>query len=204
MWIKFSEGSGNNAADSSGNGWTAHPNGATGTWGTATINGNTVSYVTNDTTVNYWTNGPISQLAGVSQATLTGWAWGGATHKFAFGNYKNPYRFNFSDVTDGNIYCQVENGSGNFPVFTAPSGQGWHFWCLVDNAGTLSAYMDGVAQTLSSTTGPATLPTISNLPEQIEGFDDTVQSQSAYCDIRFYATALTGSQITTLYNAGPQ
>jgi hypothetical protein len=116
-------------------------------------------------------------------------------------------RFNLNAFSDGNIYCQVENGTsvGGSCAF---SGTGWHHIVMVydggqsTNATKLKVYIDGTAQTLSfSGTIPTGCTVTGNFELGREAAFTRFATGSAD-EVGLWTRALSQGEVTSLYNGG--
>jgi hypothetical protein len=211
---KLNERSGTTATDSSSNGYTGTLEGTPlPTWITGLEATNALSF--EDLGGYVSTSGTVSQMGGSQHASLSGWAYLASTSDTcAFGFTKNSgSRFEFS-WTNSKLYGAVESGGQmNYPYF-ATTATGWHFVVLTFDGTQATAtnrvaiYLDGAAQTPTQAGhgNPASLATAANLSNFYLAADlaDSAIRGGALADVRLYNETLTPTQVSALYNAGPQ
>ena len=207
---KLDEGSGTNAADSSVYGW----NGTISN--TAWTNGlfGNKALIFNGTS-SWFNAGPVTNITGYTNATVTGWVYRAATGTvMAFGNYRQPYKFSMIWFSDNNIYLETENGTSPNSSFSEVQS-GWHFIAWVfdgtqsSSLARVAAYWDGVPVVTGSMSGtfPTTLPSVANMPQFRAGFDYPGANRfsgGGVDDMRIYNRGLSAAEISVLYINGPR
>lgn len=102
--------------------------------------------------------GTPSWLAGATKATIACWIYRASTGDTVSVGVRSTGtqgdRLGFIWYSDGNIYFQVENGSGSFPN-CALAGTGWHHVVMVydgslSGLARLAVHVDGVPRSLSA------------------------------------------------------
>lgn len=141
-------------------------------------------------------------ISSLSAFTLSGWLYPTATGtKLGFFGQNDAIEFGFSD--GNHIQCWTSSGGSvtwAFDTGTFPLDQ-WHHVGCVGNGTTLTLYIDGTAQ---ATGGSATGDYGSSSYNFTLGgtvFDATGNNYYGNIDdVRVYKRALSGTQITALYN----
>jgi hypothetical protein len=199
-WLKFNEGSGTTAADSSGNGYTGTlENGALWTtghiWPNAlqtdlNVTGNSVSEVSvanipigSTWTISAWSDFPLSATGQYKTMTR-----GANDHAILvdpsgnLGTYQN---------TGGSGFYGCLNGGLNFNVSSISAG--WHMVTFTGSGGTEQCYIDAAyVGTVSWQTTDAI--------EYIGNYQGGAQTWGTIDDFRVYNRVLSSGDITQLYN----
>lgn len=195
VWLKFDDGTGTAATDSSGNGRNGTlTNGPT--WGTGQVNGCVVLDGSNDRVT--FVAAPVG-----SATTFTIGCWVRTT---SLANTQAVYG---ETEAGGNVrhFCQLST-SGNLAYDNfAPSGGSisssgtvstntWTHLCWVRNGATLTFYKNGSSSGSGSPdTFSGTTPT-----EFAVGFRNAQPFVGSIDEFRVYSRALSGSDVTELYN----
>jgi hypothetical protein len=152
-------------------------------------------------------------LDGVTTFTICGWVKKGVLTNVAVVGSKGTSTTNQLYLTfqNGNIRCNVSNGTNTYGDFTFTNDLNWHFFSMVydgsgaTNADKLKLYIDGTQRTLTFTgTIPSTAPTNANSFTIGSYYPSgtVVYSDFSVSHVTVHSTALTDSNITTLYNSG--
>ncbi|MBI2327901.1 prepilin-type N-terminal cleavage/methylation domain-containing protein [Candidatus Curtissbacteria bacterium] len=205
-WWKFDEGSGPNAADSSGNGNAGtlinNPTWTTGRIGQALSFNGTTNYVSAPDSPSLSVTGNTITLAAWIKPSRTGaneqvvGKWGAGQDSYQFRINSN----NGCNSTTNRITFRVESNSNCVLSNTAlTAGPWWHVVGTYDGA-NLKIYINGELD--------ATAALITNLTDKTGSFsvgrnDDGNYFQGVVDDVRIYNSALTAAEITNLYNAAP-
>ena len=199
------DGSGDAATDTSGNDFTLFLENAP-LWVPAFI-GDGLAF-TNNTQYAYTYNGV--EVAGLTNATLTGWV--NTTNSFAFGfDDFSAHRFGII-LESGVVYWLAENGGGGYSTCPFTPDGNWHFFAMTFDGtqsgwSRVNAYIDGVQQTLTgigATPGgpgsPGTLDTEDNLGAFSLAYDARTIPFAIYSDLRIYNRTLSAGEISSLHH----
>lgn len=114
------------------------------------------------------------------------------------GTSNSEYRLKFQ--LSGQILF-MQNADGDSQVAnlgTNITGTGWHHLCLVRNSGTITTYLDGSAVDTNSRAGNVN----SNGNDLEIGRNGGAYFNGKLSNVAIYKTALTSSQVSTLFNFG--
>lgn len=140
-------------------------------------------------------------LAGktLSAVTIAGWLYKPTSTanmaSFGWGD-TSGFRLDLLWFSDGNLYCQVENGGASSP--SASLTAGWHHLATVFSSGVQKLYVDGVARTLSAATPPSTYAVTGHFRIG-EELSNTRFTTGQIDDVRIWNRALTASEVSSLY-----
>jgi Concanavalin A-like lectin/glucanases superfamily/Right handed beta helix region len=207
-WWMFNEGSGTTSADSGSiGGATATLNGAT--WAPGENGGYSVRIpgdVGNDVTLptslpatftlTFWAN--VSSLTGGNQ--FSNIAIGGENY------LANGFRSGWTTAGQYTFWCGQDGGtdanpgSGDYSSESITTGN-WHHYAITYDGITKNIYIDG---SLSNGASGAVLclPGSYNISLG-DGIGGTFGALAAYDDVRIYNSALTASQVATIYQQAP-
>ena len=210
-WWKFDDGSGNTAADYSGNGYTA-----TLVNGVSWITGKMGDEVSANSANRQYVSIPSIDLSGTNAVTVALWA--NRTYSTVGGHVLFEATKNFNHSTTGFVFlpdddtCQgiqaALHGDVGYTAncYSQPSSGIWHYLALVfDKSQTggnaVAFYVDGVLQTPSwSVSASTNTNSFGNDPIYLFSRGGTSQFGSGTMDdLRIYKGALTAAQVQQVY-----
>jgi hypothetical protein len=151
----------------------------------------------------------IAALEGAANASMSCWVIRfGANGTFGsttgFGGYggSSSYNFEYTSWSSG-LGAFISNGSQQFSS-CGNTLSGWHNIIVTYAAGVVVIYVDGVAQTLSGGSYPATLPESANAGPVIVGDDFQNDIGGMFTDFQIWNVTLTASQAASVYAKGAQ
>jgi autotransporter-associated beta strand protein len=149
-------------------------------------------------TMSTWMQTNIAGSAFVSKNTggsATGWAPGNSV--FYLGS--NP-----PSGTPGNLPTGVQNSGGFLQGNSNVADNNWHMVTFVDNGGSKSIYVDGVAVALSSSAfnnaDVSNFVRIGFNVDTLSNLDGNINFAGNLTDLSFYGSALNSAQVTQLFN----
>ena len=210
----FDEGTGQTAADSSGNGYNATLGNDTGAasddpaWACVT-GGNALTF---DGSADWVNATDIDAIDGISKLTITGWARPSSLSSFLSvmrkgGSDNSQFRMS-SGGTSTAIRAKMGNGADTYGETAAGllSADVWGHWAMVfdgtqtGNSARLKMYFNGTEETLTfSGTIPATTPSNAEVVQigQHEYFPGDID------DVRIYNRPLSAAEISALAASAP-
>ncbi|MBZ5642597.1 MAG: choice-of-anchor D domain-containing protein [Acidobacteriia bacterium] len=213
---KFDEGTGTNAADSSGNGLNATLfNGVT--WITGVFNG-----AISANNVNQYVSTPLINLTGSHAVSVSAWV----NRTYTSGGASGTTLYEFSSSVNGNtgtfalfpdeaadcgtpaMEIALRGDAGfNIKCFAQPTSGVWHNLAVVydvtqNAANEVTLYIDGVLQTaLSQTQNKDNTAAFGNFPLYLFSRAGTTSfSGGQMDDFQLYGRALTAADVQNLYN----
>lgn len=199
-WLKFDEGSGTAAADSSGmnypaalNAFATWPAGKVGSYALGVVNGSSFASLTTTLpsstfSLAFWENAS-SFNAGVSG----NWnlIMGGEVYT------ASGFRSGFSGSGCYQFWTTQSGGTLNFTGSPCISTGQWNFWTVTFQNSSASMYLNG--SLIASSTG--TYVKSANLPGISDGIGGVQFFTGSVDDVRIYNRALTTAEISAIYNA---
>lgn len=204
---KLDESSGN-AADATGNGNT----------GVNTSVGFAAGQINNGAVFNAASDnlnvGRLSAIENIGAVTTAGWYKQTTLDTlqvyYSKGGIGNPQSFDLFSYTDGNLYVEINSGSNRAKIDYSAymSADTWtHIAVVFDGSGATNAdklkiYFNGTQQTLTyeGTIGTVTTTSTGDLTfGAYSGVNGLVGMED---EIGVWSRALTGTEISTLYNSG--
>lgn len=155
--------------------------------------------------------GDINALEGQSAITVSAWIYDrnptqgrGIISKYA--GATPALAFFTSDSGAGGADDLSFSPDGNESTYTTGNvhqANRWEHWVAVFNAGTITLYLNSVAQTTTDTgTIPGTTNSTTNVIRIGADSDLGAEFEGIVDEVRLYNRTLTGSEITALYNSG--
>lgn len=152
-------------------------------------------------------------LDGATTFTIAGWVKKQTGTNIAIVGSKGTSTTNqfYLAFENGRVRCNVSNTANTYGDYTMSNDTSWHFFAMVyngagsTNADKLKLYVDGTEQTLTYTgTIPATAGTNSSTFDIARYYPSGAATYGdQFCShITVHSTALSGSDISTLYNGG--
>ncbi len=204
-WWKFDEGSGTNAADSSGNG-----NTGTLTNGPTWTNGVVGGALNFDGVDDYVSANGIAAGGSFGNAhTITAWArvidWTNSRTIAGAGNTSNEYSEMNSEGNNKTFSGQTKRLSWNVitSLNTYSNDNGWHYFALaVNDAGqVVGFYVDGVSQGSGGLDNDLSTLDRFYVGQLPYGSANALPWSGAIDEVRVYNRVLTSAEIAAIYNA---
>jgi autotransporter-associated beta strand protein len=149
-------------------------------------------------TMNIWIQTNVNGSAFVGKDSVNGnntWNAGNSTFYLA----TNP-----PSGTTGTLPTGVQNSGGFLQGNQNVADNNWHMVTFVDNGGSKSIYVDGVAVTLNvaafNNADTATLTRIGFNVDTLSNLDGAANYAGNLSDLSFYSAALNSAQVTQLFN----
>ncbi|HXR08984.1 MAG TPA: LamG-like jellyroll fold domain-containing protein [Candidatus Acidoferrum sp.] len=212
-WAMNTEGgTGSSLTDSSGNGYTGTFSGSGITWSTTTPGAGSPYCVTNKLSSSDYiatSASSISQMA-TSAASMTVWFNVGVGGNVGAGFGDGTHGFYLELDSGDGFYCDVNNGSENYPYYAFATTGSWHFACITyDNTQTqanmVKLYVDGAAVALvqEGAGNPSSLPTAATLGKfYIDNYNGGPFDGNCVDDVQLFNVVLTSAQQNTIYTTG--
>jgi autotransporter-associated beta strand protein len=148
-------------------------------------------------TMNIWLQTNVNGSGFVGKNSGTSTSWNPGNSEFYLGT--NP-----PSGTPGTLPTGVQNSGGFLQGNQNVADNNWHMVTFVDNGGSKTVYVDGVAVALSQSafngTDTATLTRIGFNVDTLTNLDGNGNYAGNLSDLSFYSAALNSTQVTQLFN----